>query len=58
MFDLLTLVVNTLVVDLFVDVISDLVTNGISGVILMIETSVTVVPSQISPPIPVTGGTL
>ena len=55
---MLTLVVNTLSVDTFVDVIYDLVTNGLSGVIVMIETSVSVVPSQISPPIPVTGGTL
>ena len=45
-------------VNLFVDVASALVATGIVGAIVMIYTSVDVVPSSISPPISVTGGTL
>ena len=48
----------TLVVDMFVDVVAALVATGLAGVIVMIDTSVAVVPSSISPPISVTGGTL
>ena len=46
-----------LVVDLFVDVAVALVATGLAGVIVMIDTSVAVVSSPISPPISLTGGT-
>ena len=46
----------TLVVDMFVYIVADLVATGIYGVIVMIYISVAVVSSSISPPISVTGG--
>ena len=52
MFDLVTLVV-----DMFVDIIAALVVTVLVGVIIMIDTPMDVVPSLISPPISVTGGT-
>ena len=55
---MVTLVVKYMVVDLFVDIVTVLVTNILDGVILNIDTSVDVVPSSISQPILVTGGTL
>ena len=47
-----------MVVDTFVDVVAALIATGISGVIVIIITSMAVVPLSISPPISVTGGTL
>ena len=48
----------TLVVDMFVNIVAALVATGISGVIVMIDTPVALVPSSISPPILFIGGTL
>ena len=48
----------TLFVDLFWYVLSNLVATVLDGVIIMVDTSVAVVPSSISPPTSVTGGTL
>ena len=45
-------------VDLFLDAVAALVATGSFGVIVMIDTSVAVVTSSISPPISVTGGKL
>ena len=47
----------TLVVDMFVGAIAALVATGLDDAVVMIDTSVDVVPSSISPPISVTGGT-
>ena len=47
-----------MVVYLVVDIISSLVTNVLSDVVVIMFTSVDVVPSSISPPFSVTGGTL
>ena len=58
MVDLVTRFLNYLVVDMVVVVIAALFTNGLYGVILIIDASVAVVPSSISPPILVTGGAL
>ena len=38
---------------MFVYIVADLVANIISGVVVMIDTSMTVVPSSITPPISV-----
>ena len=56
MVKLVTLVINSLVVDIFLDVVYFLVTNVLSGSIVIIDTSVAVVPPSISPPIPGIGG--
>ena len=58
MIDLVTLVVDFLVIDMFVDIMDVLVTNGISGFIVIIYTSAPLVPSSISPKNSVTGGIL
>ena len=51
MVDQIIMVVNGLVVDLVVDIIFDLVTNRLSGIIVIIDTSVAVVLSSIPQPI-------
>ena len=48
----------TLVVDMSVYVVAALIAIGIYGVILMIDISVDIVPSSISPQISVIGGIL
>ena len=48
----------SLFIGMFLYVVAALVNTGIAGVIVMIDTSVTVVPSSILPQISVTGGTL
>ena len=48
----------TMYVDMFVNVVDVLVSTVLSGINVMIYTSVAVVPSSISPQIPGTGGTL
>ena len=55
---MVTLVVNSMVVELVFDVIEYLVTKGLYGIILIIDTSMAVVSSSILPPISVTGVTL
>ena len=47
-----------MVVEIFLDTVDYLVDTVIYGVIVMIDKPVDVVPSSISPPILVTGGTL
>ena len=51
MVDPVITVVNGLVVDLLVDIQVALVTNGLSGIIVIIDTSVAVVLSSIPQPI-------
>ena len=58
MINLFTLVVDYLVFDMVVDIISALVDNGLDGFISIIDTYLDLVPSSISPPISVTGVTL
>ena len=47
-----------MVVDMFAGVVAALVTTGLTVVVVMIDTSVAVVPSSTHPPIPVIVGTL
>ena len=54
---MVNLVIHYLVFVVVVDIIATLVSSGIVGVIVTIDTSVAVVSSSISPPISVTGGT-
>ena len=51
MVDLITLVVNSMVDNLFLGVIAALVTKEVYGVIVLIEKSVDLFPSSTSPPI-------
>ena len=48
----------SMVVDLFVNILADLVATGLAGGVVIIVISVAVVLISISPPISVTGGTL
>ena len=57
-YDILVVDLVTLVVDLLVVIVADLISTGLVSVIVMVDTSVAAVPSPISPPISVTGGTL
>ena len=56
-YDILVVDCFNLIVDLYSDVVDYLFSAGIVGVIVMVDISVAIVPSSISPPISVTGGT-